>query len=222
MGSFDKIGAFRFLTGDVNPLDYGGKWYRRITDTRYHVIALDNWINLVGERDAREVGARYNVTLREIDLTIVDVASALRSCGYVMAKNGDVEQPHDGTTIAKYGSETWPLVLIECCHGHGAAAPISDENGDNWRNLFRAAARESRLLDDPAEHARAMARPVNRIGSTAAEYAAGDIRSAILRGEAAGDASALLIGKVYRNCGGRTLGGEIVDLGPAPEGADRG
>jgi hypothetical protein len=217
----DDFGAFKFLTGDVNYTDHGGKWCRHVGGRRYHVIELMNWAETVGEREAAEIGAKYNVSLREVDLTDLGdkpIRDALRSCGWEFApENGDIECEHNGSTVCGRWEAHFDLVIVEACHGQGSAAPIWDENGNSWRKLIRAAMRESRALDNPEAHERAMSRPVNAIGSTAAEYARGDLVSPLKRGEAAGDPKASLIAKMYRNAGGRTLGGEVVDLGPAPE-----
>ncbi len=167
--------GFRFLTGDVNYLDYGGKWIRRVSETRYHVIELTNWEDAIF-RDA-EGGPTYCVDLSEIDITSPVLRDARRSMDV------DSEDPN-------------PLALVEALHGYGAKAPLFQEDGNNFRTLFRAAVRESKALDDPSAREAAMARPVNKIGSTAAEFAAGDINSAILRGLADGNPVANLMARV--------------------------
>lgn len=47
------------------------------------------------------------------------------------------------------------------------------------------------------------------IGSTAREFGRGDIQLAIVRGIDAGNPDATLIGKMYHNTGGNTIGGKV-------------
>jgi hypothetical protein len=211
----DSIGGgFRFLTGDVNFTDYGGKWYREIPGTnslRFHVIELLNWEEAIG-RDA-EGGSTYNVDLSEVDLGALSedtLRSAMDSYG------AEMWEPGIGADHAKRQL----LMLVECCHGYGCKAPLSSEDGNNWRTLMRDAVRESRALDDPKAHARAMAKPVNKIGSTAHEMMRNDFTSAMVRGVESGDPAATLLAKIYRNCGYQTLGGSLaIEAIDAIEGA---
>ncbi len=195
----DSFGPFKFLTGDVSYTDYGGKWWKRMSGRRYHVIELLNWQEAVGERDAAEIGATYNVSLSEMDLDVIpakEIASALRSCGWEIVANGDIENEHDGATVAAKGADYYDLVIVEACHGYGLKAPLSDENGNSYHKLMREAVSYSHRLRTPREHRKAMRKPVNRIGSTAAEYMQGDITSALVRGVVAGDGTALLMAKI--------------------------
>lgn len=185
--------GFRFLTGDADPQTYGGKWVRRVGETRYHVIELLNWGDATGEPGPD--GARYNLDLSEIDTSDHEQASsALRSCGWMLSALGVIVDKHSGDVVADGGMVA--LCIVEAMHSYGAKAPLASEDGNNWRELFRAMVRESKALDDSEAHAVAMARPVNRIGSTAAEFARGDVQSAILRGLEAGDPTADLMARM--------------------------
>lgn len=171
--------------GDVSFLDYGGKWIKRIDDSRYHVIELINWEEAVGEREAAEIGSRYNVSLSVVDLTVANLDSALRYYGM-----------EDG-----YWESIDPSMLgyclTECAHSYGNLAPISDNNGNNAHKLIREAKAESkRLIDDPDFYDSMMDRPVNRLGSTAREYQRGDLDSALIRGLFAGDRTCQIMAKI--------------------------
>ncbi len=179
----DKFGSFTFLTGDMNYTDYGGKWYRKVAPGRYHVIELMNWADAVGENEAAEVGAKYNVALSEVDVFalarpnnegVPPLCGALASCGYEINLSEGIVQKYDGAQVAPFGP-VFELVCVEAAHGHGNKAPISDENGNNWRKLMRAAVSESRSLDDAAAHTEAMDRGVNAIGTSAKNYMLGNL-----------------------------------------------
>ncbi len=169
------FGSFKFLTGDVNFTDHGGKWYRKVAPGRYHVIELSNGHG----------GSRYNVTLCEVDLFALacpnnegtaPLCGALRSCGYALDAEQGIVNEYDGELVAKFGP-VFELVCVEAAHGYGCKAHLSDEYGSNWRKLMKAASRESRSLDDPDAYAEAMDRPVNALGTSARNYMLGNIFS---------------------------------------------
>jgi hypothetical protein len=166
--------TFKNLCSDVNWLDYGGTWYRKINATTYHVMVLTNMIEAVGERE-NEGHPKYVVELREVDLDSPDLEQARRCCGY-----------EDPTTL----SDVYSL------QAYGAFAPLGDWSGNNARKLMTECRAESAALADPDHYEQAMARPVNKIGSTAREYQQGDIRSAVLRGLAEGRTDAVIMAKM--------------------------
>jgi len=165
--------AFQFLTGDVNYLDYGGKWYRQVDATRYHVIELINYWEATGEKDMD----KYYVSLSEVDLNSPQLKEAIKCCG-------DDE------------NELTDLWKVDSLASYGAKAPLGTWSGSNANKLIASAKRESRSLDNPEAYEEAMSRPVNAIGSTAREYANGDINSAIMRGIEKKDPTAELMGKI--------------------------
>jgi hypothetical protein len=89
------------------------------------------------------------------------------------------------------------MCQVYCLHAYGAQAPLWSEAGKNAHKLLRAAKRESRLLaTNAAEYEARMDRPVNKIGSTAREYASGDFSSAVLRGLSEGRTDAMIMAKM--------------------------
>lgn len=153
-----KHTQFQFLMGDVNWLDYGGSWCRKVGN-RYHVIEFTNMHDATGDTDQ----AKYCVELREIDLDSPQRERAAESCD-----------------VSDDASE---LEWVYALSSYGAYAPLDSWSGNNAHRLLREARAESRSLEsDPDALEAALDRPVNRIGSTAREYQAGDINSAILRG----------------------------------------
>lgn len=168
--------GWKFLTGDIGFQTFGGKWYRCIKESRYHVIELVNMHEATGDEDQ----PTYHVNLQEIDLDIADLNSALSCCGW--------SDPPD---------EADPVMLVDSVSAYGQYLPMGDWNGNNYRKLLAGAKRESRRLNDPEYHWRQMHRSVNKIGSTAIEYARGDFASAILRGIARGNPEARIMGKMH-------------------------
>jgi len=167
-------------TGDISPEDYGGKWFRRTTGRQFQVIELTNMDEACG-RD-NEGHDTYVVELALVDLDAIDAetqASALRSCG--------PEDPSDLT-------DAWRAVV---CYEYGCKAPLESWEGNAWGRLLRLARGEAHMLRrDAREMARRMKRPVNKIGSTAAEYMRGDVNSAIARGVSEGRHDARIMAKM--------------------------
>lgn len=172
---------FRFLSGD-----YGGKWYQRVGSGRYHIIELINWVDAVGAHEAEFIGATYNVSLSEVDL--------------LAAPDSNIDDALSSWSWTREDLKEYPdpaLVLAEVLYSYGNYAPLWQEDGNNYRKLLKAAKAESLSLDDGDAYEAAMNRPVNAIGSTAREYAQGDIYSAITRGVRKGDDKAKLLAKSY-------------------------
>lgn len=215
--------VFRFLTGDVNFADYGGKWWRCVSQGRFHVVELTNMNEACGKDN--EGRPTYVVELSEIDLDAIPrklVEDALRSCGW------KVEAASPAHLFPATVTEDWgehrvvangratELCIVETIHGYGARAPLGSWEGNAWRPLMAQARAESRSLDDPDAYEAAMAKPVNKLGSTAREFAQGDFNSALVRGVTAGDRSAKLMAKIQ---GASPEAIEAVEkAGPPPQG----
>lgn len=125
----------------------------------------------------------WHVTLSLVDLDAIppeSIASAVRSC---RSDSDDVV--------------TDPLWIAEMCHGYGCKAPLWNEGGKNRTNLHRQARSEAHQLLDSSALEDALQRPVNALGSTAAEYAKGDFFSAMQRGAEAGNPAARLVAKMH-------------------------
>ncbi len=171
------------IGSDVNWKDYGGRWARHISGTRYHVLRFENC------EEWGDGATGYHCDLSEVDIANEQLHNALKSCG-VTERRGKVWLDDQGEPVG----DLWKC---EALASYGAAAPLWQDSGTNAHQLMRAGKRESReLTADPARLEAALDRPVNKIGSTAREYAAGDINSAILRGLAAGDPKADLMARM--------------------------
>ncbi len=169
--------------GDINFLDYGGKWVRQIKGTRrFHIVDITNMDEACG-RD-NEGYPKYCVELNEVDLDALTPENLKRvesSCG-----------PWDEDI-----SDLW---IAEACHGYGLKSPLEQWSGNAGMAMLRKARSESKRLEadsDAYAYEERMERPVNAIGSTAREYGRGDIDSALTRGIATGDPTAKLMGKLH-------------------------
>lgn len=166
------------IGSDVNWREYGGRWARHIAGTRYHVLRFENCA------EWGDGATGYHCDLAEVDIACDPerLESAMQCVGLDLA---EVDE--------KYHA----LAKVEALASYGAAAPLWQDGGTNAHALMRAGKRESRELEASAErYEAAMDRPVNKIGSTAREYAAGDLNSAILRGLADGDPTADLMARM--------------------------
>jgi len=177
------------LSGDVNWEDYGAAWARRDPNSArvWYVIKHENLIDCMGERDVKESGLDPHLTtVYRVDLDETSdesIKSALQCCGLDL---DDVDREHHD------------LALVECLVSYGAAAPMG-EHGSKYATRARAAARRAaeELIADSDACEQALNRPVNKLGSTAAEYARGDFAPAIERGVLAGEPGARITARMY-------------------------
>lgn len=173
------------IGSDVNWIDYGGRWARKVGAGRYYVVSFENC------REWGDGATGYHVELNEVDVGTASAETIASACSFVglpIAGSADYD-PH--------GEPISLLQLAEALHSYGAKAPLWSESGTNAHALLRAAKHEARTLaSDAAEYEARMSRPVNKIGSTAREYQAGDTSSAILRGLEAGNPEAELMAKL--------------------------
>jgi hypothetical protein len=196
------MGRFKFWSGDVNYVDYGGTWCWRAGPLEFHFIELMNWEDQVGTREAEEVGYTYNVTLKIVhldELSDQQVVSAIRGMGCEEVLQ-ELETKKD--TVGKL------RLIAGCAAAYGTFCRGFDENGNNYRELIAEAKRASLSWagDDSI-----LDRPVNRIGQTGRELMKGDLASALHRGMTAGDMEASIMAQMYRASGGATIGGYIGD-----------
>jgi hypothetical protein len=153
---------FRWLSGDVNWLDYGGKWVSNaFTESDYpawFVIELNNVADCVGEREAKEVGAKYWCTLSVVMPGMVpadEMASARRSWGIA-----DDEKLSD-------------VQIVEVLHSYGIKAESLSLAGNNAYKLIRQCKAEA-MSQAAFTFGFAMDRAQNRIGASGWDCLAGN------------------------------------------------
>lgn len=165
-------------SGDVNRLAYGGKDMRHIGKRQFQFVELINMDEACGRDNKGQ--PKYVVELRLVDLDAIPASaqeSALGCCGQDATDND--------------------LVLAECCDSYGAHAPLGSWPGNNAHKLLRQAYRLANELCDSDKLESKLDCAVNRIGSTAREFMAGDITSALQRGVESGNPNARLMAKMY-------------------------
>jgi hypothetical protein len=173
---------------DVNWSDYGGKWARRAPDGSYYVIDFTNMYDACGEEECRRDGqAQYVCEVKRVDLVGgidgTTLARALECVGWrIVLGEGIVSD--QGDLVAPKQTPQCELACVEACVSYGCAAPLESFSGNKRASWIRAEARryaETCMRDDALLEER-LQRPVNAIGSTAAEYGRGDLDSALNRG----------------------------------------
>lgn len=92
------------------------------------------------------------------------------------------------------------LAMAECCFRYGCKAPLDSDSSNGKTGLLRRMkkfARHYTSEEGARDLTAALKRPVNRIGSTAAEFMVGDTDSAVSRSVARGEHTGRLIAKMY-------------------------
>lgn len=168
---------FTFLTGDVNWLQYGGKWVsQKLSNGEFDywlVLELVNMHDATGDEDQE----KYNVALYAVSPDQAGAENLKRAfdcCGI------PEEQMNE------------PLVQVEALTSYGVHALLWQSNGNNAHKLLREAKRQ------PVEGLFGfyMDRPENRIGSTGWELIKGDINSALARTIVSGTTEGRILGKM--------------------------
>jgi hypothetical protein len=170
-------------------------WFIEVIDYKEH-LSEKEW----RENPSFDEGL-FEATLKLVDLSEVPsekIAEALRSCG-----RDDIEELEDDQKL---------LWSAEALASYGTYARMG-----TWQNTrmvtARAPAREEcdRLMNDDAYYEEQMERPVNALGSTAREFARGDLWSSLQRIKDNPDATLeqKITLKMYQSAE-RTLGGEKI------------
>jgi hypothetical protein len=184
------------IGSDVNWSDYGGRWARRAPDGSWYVVDFTNMVDACGE-EAEETP--FVCEVKRVDFSELSserINEALKSCGLQQDGNDIVSDQGDVLATANDGAR-FEAVLVEALVGYGNAQPLESFSGARYPERIRAEARRyaETCMRDAALLSERLARPVNAIGSTAAEYGRGDILDALHRGPF--DASKNLMRKLY-------------------------
>lgn len=170
---------FKFLTGDVNWLSYGGKWVsKRLSNGEFDywlVIELINMDDACG-RD-NEGQPKYNVSLSCVSPDQAGQENINKAC------QGWDPMP------------TNPLCFVEALHSYGIHAHLWQANGSNAHKLLKQARQQASQTEFLFGFA--MDRPVNRIGTTGWEALRGDITAGLTRTIASGSTEGQILGKMH-------------------------
>ena len=138
---------FKFLTGDVDWREYGGKWVsKKLNNGDFDYWLVIELINM-NEHD-HNPDFTYWVTLGAVspDEAQDQLKSAYDCYGYT---------PEDVET---------DLMKVEVLHGHGTYAPIWDDSGENYKDLMKEARRQADISQSLFGFY--MDKPKNRMGAT--------------------------------------------------------
>lgn len=175
------------LCADVCWERHGGAWARRDARGAFWIVRFSDLEGEIGERDFKGSGLpKFEADVSYVDVAAMSdetVSSALQSCGLRRTADGIVSDQGDLVADAA-DEERMAWVLAEALHSSGSYAPMHSVGGKSHPMRVRAAAMRfaEEAMRDAAATEALLERPVNAIGSTAREYAAGDIESALFRG----------------------------------------
>lgn len=156
---------FRFLSGDINYKDYGGKWISgKLNNGEFDywiIIEVINWLDAVGEKEAP---AKYNVSVSVVSPSEAGIENLERAKQYCGVEDEELSDEHK----------------VKLLHSYGVFTQVWCENGNNYEKLMKEAHRfvntELYIL-----FSFVMDRGVNRIGTTGWEALKGDYSSAMNR-----------------------------------------
>ena len=155
---------FKFLTGDVNWQEYGGKFISKKLNNGefdyYLIIEVINW----NEHD-RYPEYTYNVSLSAVSPT--ERRESLKSA----AESWGMTE----TEIEALGDEA----IVDCLSSYGVKAQLWDDSGNNLKILMREAHRQAELSE--MLFGFYMDRYQNRIGSTGWDFIKGDVLGGLNR-----------------------------------------
>lgn len=152
---------FKFLTGDINWLQYGGKWISQKLNNGdwdyFLVLELINWHDTTGEKDKE----KYLVQLFAVSPQAAgekNLNKAFECCG--VEKDNPARQSE--------------LAQVECLQSYGVTTPVGTQwTGNNAYKLLKLAKKESIAVQGLFGFY--MDTPKNRIGSTGWDLIKGDI-----------------------------------------------
>jgi len=157
-----KKTTFKWLTGDVNWKDYGGKWIsNKLNNGEYDYWLVLEFINLYdacGEKDANNMGGKYMVTLCSVSPSQVDedeLKKAIKSIGW------------EEETLTDE-------MKVEALDSYGVRAHLWDETG-NFANKLIAEAKKQAMTMGEIEYNQLMNSFTNALGHTKADFLRGDL-----------------------------------------------
>lgn len=162
---------FKFLTGDINWQEYGGKFISKKLNNGdfdyWLILSVDNLHECMDENHPN----KYLVSVNAIapsELPEKEIESALQSMGQ--------EDLSPAEFTKKYGM----LGLLEAISGYMGGAMIFYDEGNNLRKLMKNAREQAEEMG-VFLFGFAMDRTMNRIGSTGWDILRGDITAGLYR-----------------------------------------
>lgn len=163
---------FTFLIGDRNWQTYGGKFVSAKQNSGefdyWFVMDVLNWEDAVGEREAKEVGATYCVSLYSVSPSEAG-ADSLKSAFECYGMDSE-------------DLKADPLVQVEALVSYGTYAQLWSQNGNNLAKLMRQAREQARISS--MLYGFYMDKPANRIGTSNWDMQRGNILAGLDRARA--------------------------------------
>lgn len=157
---------FKFLTGDINWQEYGGKFVsKKLNNGEFDywlIIEVINMLDATGDESAE----KYAVSLLSVspqEAGADNIAKAFECCGI---------EP-----TADFASN--PLVQAEALLSYGVYAQLKTTGGNNLSKLMREIRKEARIAS--MLYGFYMDKPENRIGSTGWDLQRGDLLAGLNR-----------------------------------------
>jgi hypothetical protein len=147
---------FKFLSGDVNFREYGGKWIsKKLNNGDFDYWMVIELINM-NEHDPN-APFTYWVILSAVSPD--EAKDQLESCcscyGYELSEITDDE------------------MKVEVLHGCGVSSPLWDSSGENYKKLMKGARKQARMAETLFGFY--MDRPKNLMGATGWDVIKGDL-----------------------------------------------
>jgi hypothetical protein len=160
-----KSVRFKWLSGDINWMDYGGSWIsNKLNNGEYDywlVLVLTNLIDSAGEREAKEMGGKYLVSLNAVAPSQVseqDLKKALGSWGV-----GELSL-----------DEVTTEMRIEVLNTYGIRATLWYETGNNAHELLKEGRKHAREEGKDSFN-RQLKSVANALGHTKSDALRGDL-----------------------------------------------
>ena len=151
---------FRFLTGDVNWKEYGGKFISQKFNNGdfdyWLVLEVMNWEDATGKLGPGK--SRYCVTLSVVAPSEVNDKECQRAFDFYGIKDERKDIAND--------------LLVEVFHSYGTTSTVWEGNGNNIEHLMRAARKEADITN--MLFGFVMDRPINALGSNGWDFVKGN------------------------------------------------
>lgn len=172
---------FSFLTGDVNWLEYGGKWVsQKLNNGQFDYWLVLDFTNMDDACGGDNKGQpKYYITVSAVSPSEAEaeLEKALEGYGW------DKEELDD-------------LRKVEALHSYGTSAVVWQGSSNNSKELMREAKRQAQK-EGVDRFEESMKAPKNMIGSTGMEFLRGDILGGLSRTMASGSPEGEILKKMY-------------------------
>lgn len=171
---------FKFLSGDVNWMDYGGKWISQKLNNGdfdyFLVLELLNMDDACG-RD-NEGQPKYHVCVAAVS-------------------PHEAGEPNVEKALEGYGDfDVDDVMKVEALHTYGISAPVYQKAGNNALKLMKEARKEAQFRGGML-FGFSLDKSVNKIGTTGWEALRGDMDSALRRTIASGTIEGNILKKIH-------------------------